>query len=124
MTGSLAVARQVVSRVHLALQESGHEITATLDPAEAVGTLGGGSAVAIVAVEQTTFQTWTVADHAVTVTVCSPTPDALDAWEQLEPIGEALREPLEVETARLTMWQGLEGNPWPALHLTTTVTTN
>lgn len=116
------LARQWVSKAHLALQESGLTMLVTYDPVVAAAELNGGRHVLLVEVERATYETWTATEFQLRFLAISPHTDPIEAWEQLEDFSELLREPLEIETAQLSMWQPATGRPYPCNLLTTTTT--
>lgn len=118
----LEIARRWATRANLALQEAGHQVLATLDPEEANGNLNAGEPVILIEVENATYETWTVTEYKLRFILISPHRAALEAWEQLEAITADVRDPLELETAQLSMWQPDNGRPYPCNLLTTTTT--
>lgn len=118
----LEIARRWVTRANLALQGAGHPVLATLDPEEANGHLNAGGAVILIEVESATYETWSVTEYKLRFILISPHRAALEAWEQLEAITADVRDPLELETAQLSMWQPDNGRPYPCNLLTTTTT--
>ncbi|MGH1977959.1 hypothetical protein [Rothia sp. L_38] len=118
----LEIARRWATRANLALQEAGHQVLATLDPEEANGNLNSGEPVILIEVENATYETWTVTEYKLRFILISPHRAALEAWEQLEAITADIRDPLELETAQLSMWQPDNGRPYPCNLLTTTTT--
>ncbi|WP_237237441.1 hypothetical protein [Rothia nasimurium] len=118
----LEIARRWATRANLALQEAGHQVLATLDPEEANGHLNAGAPVILIEVESATYETWTVTEYKLRFILISPHRAALEAWEQLEAITADVRDPLELETAQLSMWQPDNGRPYPCNLLTTTTT--
>lgn len=122
MSGYLA-AQRMVTTANLAAQAAGHDLFATLDPSEAAALLGSGQAVVLVNPPQTTWETWTVQVHDFEITILSPDTDPLIAWPILDGIAEDLSGPLEIDTARLTVWQPNVGDSWPCIHLTLDTTT-
>lgn len=116
------LARQWVTKANLALQESGLTALVTYDPVVAAAELNAGRQVLLVEVERATFETWTVTEFQLRFLAISPDTDPIEAWDQLEDFSEPLREPLEIETAQLSMWQPPNGRPYPCNLLTTTTT--
>lgn len=122
MSSSLETARQWCSKAHLALQAAGFTAHATIDPVEARAHLNAGDAVILVEVERTIFETWTVTEHQLRIIVISNLSNPLEGWEELEPLIKELKEPLELETATLSMYQTeASTKTYPALLCTTSV---
>lgn len=118
----LDVARQWASKANLALQEANISALVTLTGEEANGYLNSGSLVCLVEVEKANFETWTATEFALRFIIISPVQDMLQAWAQLDEMTDALKDPLELESAQLSMWQPENGKPYPCLLLTTTTT--
>lgn len=115
---ALGAARTLRDRAALIAADAGLDLHATIDPAEALAETLNGRHVLLVNPPAVTYETYTVRVYGFEVILVSPTADPLDAWPALDEITEVLAEPLAIDTARLTMWQPQEGQPWPCSHLT------
>lgn len=122
MKRQLHVAQEWATRARLALQEAGHSTLVTLDAEEANSHLNAGEPVLLVEVQKASYDTWTITEFTLRFLLISPTQSALVAWDEVEEITEQILEPLEIETAQLTMWVPENGRPYPCNLLTTTTT--
>lgn len=118
----LDIVKKWLTKANLALQESGADVLVTYDPEEANSYLNNNRLVCLVEPQRATYEIWAATEFTLRFIVISPLLSALDAWDGLEDLGEALRQPLEVETAELTFWQPENGDTYPCLLLTTTTT--
>lgn len=118
----LEIVKQWVTKANLALQESGVTAHVTYDPTEAVAELNAGRPAILVEVERATYETWTTTEFQLRFIAISPLIDPIEAWGTLEDFTQPLLEPLEVETAQLSMWQPATGKAYPCNLLTTTTT--
>lgn len=121
---SLAETEKMATKVRLILGhgEAGGAVV-TLDPREAAAALLAGELAVVIQPPATTFETWTITEYTWQIVVISPVPEALDAWPSLDALVAELREPLELDSAALTMWQPAQGPAWPCASLTTTTST-
>ncbi|MDO5618023.1 hypothetical protein [Kocuria sp.] len=114
---TLQSARDLVAIAQAHLSDA---VLVTVDADQANAAVGQGSPVVLIQPPTIAHETYNDTTATWTVIVIAGEASLLDAWAQLDDIGEALRLPLDVDRAEPANFQPPQGRAWPALSLTST----